>query len=375
MPPRARPGAKPGAKRIASSRARQRGAKSFAARVPPVDRIAVPAKSPAPAVSFVTIDENAAGQRLDNFLLNQLRGVPKSHVYRIVRAGEVRVNKGRADVAYRLELQDVVRIPPVRMDDAKAKPSMEAAFRAFSAGAPASARGLPLDILFEDDALLAINKPAGMAVHGGSGISFGVIEAMRALRPEAKFLELVHRIDRETSGVLLLAKKRSALTAMHAMLRGEGVARVEKHYYALVTGAWPDQRRNIRIKLTKYVTASGERRVSPDEDDGQESHTIVTRVEQFPGATLLDCEIKTGRTHQIRVHLSSLGFPLIGDDKYGDFKLNKHVAAVRHGGLKRMFLHARSMVFSHPLNGNVMTIEAPLAKDLTRYLDFLRAIS
>ena len=245
MPPRARPGAKPGAKRIASSRARQCGAKSFAARVPPVDRIAVPAKSPAPVVSFVTIDENAVGQRLDNFLMNQLRGVPKSHVYRIVRAGEVRVNKGRADVAYRLELQDVVRIPPVRMDDAKANPSMEAASRAFSAGAQASAGSLSLDILFEDDALLAINKPAGMAVHGGSGISFGVIEALRALRPEAKFLELVHRIDRETSGVLLLAKKRSALTAMHAMLRGEGVARVEKHYYALVTGAWQIGRAHV----------------------------------------------------------------------------------------------------------------------------------
>ena len=412
MPPRA----KPGAKRSASPHASHSGAKTPATQVSAVDRIARPAKSPAPTVSFVVIDENAAGQRLDNFLLNQLRGVPKSHVYRIVRAGEVRVNKGRADVAYRLALADVVRIPPVRMDASKAKPSMEAASRAFLSEKPESARGValenfsklsragqvrseertrtqctastagtklaraigyekfPVDILFEDEALLAINKPAGMAVHGGSGISFGVIEALRALRPEAKFLELVHRIDRETSGVLLLAKKRSALTAMHAMLRGEGPARVEKHYYALVTGAWPDQRRNIRTKLSKYLTDSGERRVSPDEEDGQESHTIVSRVERFPGATLLDCEIRTGRTHQIRVHLASLGYPLIGDDKYGDFKLNKHVAAVRNGGLKRMFLHACSMAFSHPLNGNAMTIDAPLARDLTRYLEFLRAI-
>ncbi|MBL8522406.1 MAG: RluA family pseudouridine synthase [Betaproteobacteria bacterium] len=333
-----------------------------------------PVESMAKAVTFQTVDENSAGQRLDNFLLNHLKGVPKSHVYRIVRAGEVRVNKGRADVAYRLELDDVVRIPPVRIAEAKPNPSAGAVSKAFSAGKPIPARGSSLDILFEDDALLAINKPAGMAVHGGSGISFGVIEGLRALRPDAKFLELVHRIDRETSGILLIAKKRSALTAMHAMLRGDTGDAIDKHYYAMVKGNWPDARRHVRTKLTKYVTASGERRVSADEDDGQESHTIVTRVEQLPGATLLDCEIKTGRTHQIRVHLSSLGFPIIGDDKYGDFALNKHAAAAKNGGLKRMFLHARLMSFAHPLNGNKMTIEAPLPKDLNRYIDYLRNI-
>ena len=212
----------------------------------------------AAAASFVTVDDNSVGQRLDNFLATLLKGVPKSHVYRIVRSGEVRVNKGRIDAAYRLKLDDIVRIPPVRTIEKTANPSIDEAFRAFSAGKADNTRGLALDILFEDDALLAINKPAGMAVHGGSGISFGVIEALRALRPEAKFIELVHRIDRDTSGVLLIAKKRSALTALHAMLRGETSQRVEKHYNALVKGHWLDERRHIRTRLTKQVTASGE---------------------------------------------------------------------------------------------------------------------
>jgi 23S rRNA pseudouridine955/2504/2580 synthase len=322
----------------------------------------------AKAVTFATIDEASAGQRLDNFLLNKLKGVPKGHVYRIVRAGEVRVNKGRADVAYRLEMNDLVRIPPIRISTPAANPSIDAASRAFSAGKPHQSLG----VLFEDDALLAIDKPAGMAVHGGSGLSFGVIEALRAMRPNAKFLELVHRIDRETSGVLLIAKKRSALTTLHAALRGESGQRIEKRYWALVKGAWPEQRRHIRTRLSKFVTASGERRVAVDDDDGQESHTIVVRGECLTDATLLDCEIKTGRTHQIRVHLASMGFPIIGDDKYGDFAHNKRIAAVRNGGLKRMFLHARLMAFPHPVSGERLLIEAPLAPDLQRYLAHLR---
>ena len=326
----------------------------------------------AAAASFVIVDDSSAGQRLDNFLATHLKGVPKSHVYRIVRSGEVRVNKGRVDAAYRLEMDDLVRIPPVRIAVKSQNPSIDAASRAFLAGKAGNTRGLALDILHEDDALLAINKPAGMAVHGGSGISFGVIEGLRVIRPEAKFLELVHRIDRETSGVLLIAKKRIALTAMHALLRGESTQRIEKRYYALVKGNWPDERRHIRTRLAKYVTVAGERRVAVDEDEGQESHTIVTRVEKLAGATLLDCEIRTGRTHQIRVHLGSTGFPIIGDDKYGDFALNKQVAAVRHGGLKRMFLHARLMAFPHPQTGEKMVIEAPLSADLEKYLDYLR---
>ena len=324
-------------------------------------------QDPFAAASMVTIDDASVGQRIDNFLVTLLKGVPKSHVYRIVRSGEVRVNKGRVAADYRLLDGDIVRVPPVKTAEQKPSPSIGAASQAFSSG-----KARPdLDLLFEDDSLLAINKPAGLAVHGGSGISFGVIEALRALRPEAKFLELVHRIDRETSGVLLIAKKRSALVALHAMLRGDSGDRVEKHYTALVQGTWPDERRHVRVKLTKHVTATGERRVSVDEDDGQESHTIVTRQQILLGATLLDCEIRTGRTHQIRVHLAHLGHPIIGDDKYGDFALNKHVAAVKNGGLKRMFLHARSMAFRHPNKDANVVIDAPLAADLRRYLDHL----
>ena len=325
---------------------------------------------PFAAASMVTIDDASVGQRLDNFLVTLLKGVPKSHVYRIVRSGEVRVNKGRVAADYRLADGDIVRVPPVKTAVSKPNPSMGAASQAFSVGKARPA----LSLLFEDDALLAINKPAGLAVHGGSGISFGVIEALRALRPEAKFLELVHRIDRETSGVLLIAKKRSALTALHAMLRGDTADRIDKHYCALVKGTWPDERRHVRVKLVKHVTANGERRVSVDEDDGQESHTIVTRKELLPGATLLDCEIKTGRTHQIRVHLAHLGFPIAGDDKYGDFALNKQLAKRgRKSGLGRMFLHARTAVVMHPVSGERLCLEAPLANDLQTFLDTLDA--
>ncbi len=324
----------------------------------------------ADAVSMVTIDEANGGQRLDNFLAAKLKGVPKSHIYRIVRSGEVRVNKGRAEVDYRLVEGDVVRIPPVRT--ATPNPSTGAAFEAKMAEKTRQSLG----ILFEDEALIAIDKPAGLAVHGGSGVSFGVIEALRAQRPEAKFLELVHRLDRETSGVLLVAKKRSALTAMHAMLRGDdgGGARMQKHYYALVKGDWPDEKRHVRLKLAKYTNLAGEKRVSVDEDEGQDAHTVVTRVERLGMATLLDCDIRTGRTHQIRVHLAHLGFPIIGDDKYGDFALNKVAQALKNGGLKRMFLHARLIRFAHPLTGATLTIESPQPPDLMRYLAFLRSV-
>jgi 23S rRNA pseudouridine955/2504/2580 synthase len=331
----------------------------------------------APKVVLVTIDEAHAGQRIDNFLIGHLKGVPKSHVYRILRSGEVRVNKGRIDQTYKLQDGDVVRVPPVRVADVKASAREDGNLQA---KIPQSARQ-SLRFIFEDDALLAIDKPAGMAVHGGSGISMGVIETLRALRPEAKFLELVHRLDRETSGVLLIAKKRASLVAMHAMLRGEvngAAGRIEKHYFALVKGDWTEAKRHVRIKLAKYVTQAGERRVAVDEDDGQESHTIFTRLSPHgtdengnTSATLLDCDIRTGRTHQIRVHLASVGFPILGDDKYGDFALNKKIAAVKSGGLKRMFLHARSIAFAHPITGERLTIEAPLSPELARYVQFL----
>ena len=337
--------------------------------MPPAAKSTFTLPAPLNAVEMVTIDDSHAGQRIDNFLLGRLKGVPKSHVYRILRSGEVRVNRGRIDQTYRLAIDDVVRIPPVRMDKIEKPNNGEA----FQAKLPQSARP-DWRFIFEDDALLAINKPAGMAVHGGSGISLGVIEALRQSRPEAKFLELVHRLDRETSGVLLIAKKRSALTAMHAMLRGETQTRIEKHYYAMVQGVWPHAHKSVRIKLAKYVTAAGERRVAVDEEDGQESHTIFTRLKTYAGAALLDCDIRTGRTHQIRVHLASLGYPIIGDDKYGDFALNKFVAAVKNGGLKRMFLHAHTMRFAHPLTGEKLSIEAPLPADLLRFQQFQESI-
>ncbi len=316
------------------------------------------------AVTYLTIDDTVEGQRVDNFLLTHLKRVPQSHIYRILRSGEVRINKGRIAADYRLQAGDVLRIPPVRI--AVARPDEQ----------PASARmhqrGIRFEILYEDEALLALNKPAGMAVHGGSGISLGVIEALRQIRPEARFLELVHRLDRETSGVLLLAKKRSALTILHAQLRGEAKTRADKRYIALVKGQWPDEKRHVRLRLAKYVIANGERRVAVDEDNGVEAHTVFSRMENFADATLLEADIRTGRTHQIRVHLTHLGFPILGDDKYGDFPLNKSIAAARNGGLKRMFLHAHFFATQHPLTGLHLEIRAPLPSDLEHYLHYLR---
>jgi 23S rRNA pseudouridine955/2504/2580 synthase len=308
-------------------------------------------------VSYLTVGSEEAGQRLDNYLLKHLKGVPKSLVYRIVRSGEVRVNKGRADVTYRIVEGDLIRVPPVRVAEPNAKPS------------PATmARGPELPILFEDEALLVIDKPAGLAVHGGSGVSFGVIEQLRAQRPQAKFLELVHRLDRETSGILLIAKKRSALVAMHEMLRND--RGMDKRYLALVQGQFPDARRHVRFKLQKYVTADGERRVAVT-PDGQESHTVFNRRARYAAATLLECELKTGRTHQIRVHCAQSGFPILGDDKYGDFALNKRLP---REGLKRMFLHAWRLTLNHPLNNTPLKLEAPLPTELQAYLDTLEAI-
>lgn len=305
-------------------------------------------------VSYLTVDGEDAGQRLDNFLMKRLKGAPKSLIYRIVRSGEVRVNKGRADVTYRILAGDQIRIPPIRLAEPGDKPN-----------AAAAARGPALPILFEDEALLVIDKPAGLAVHGGSGVSFGVIEQLRAQRPQAKFLELVHRLDRETSGVLLVAKKRSALVAMHEMLRDD--RSLDKRYLTLVAGVFPDKRRHVRFKLQKYVTADGERRVNVT-PDGQESHTVLNRLQSFSNATLLECELKTGRTHQIRVHCAQSGFPILGDDKYGDFALNKQLPKQ---GLKRMFLHAWRVGLKHPLTGTPMQLEAPLPAELQHYMDSL----
>ncbi|KXS32114.1 MAG: Pseudouridine synthase [Candidatus Gallionella acididurans] len=311
------------------------------------------------SVSFVEIDESGEAQRIDNFLFKHLKGVPKSHVYRILR-GEVRVNKKRIDQTYRLKLGDLLRIPPIRVAE---KHEIE------EVHIPA----VEFPILYEDDALVVVNKPSGVAVHGGSGVSFGVIEQMRRARPQAKFLELVHRLDRETSGVLLLAKKRSALTAMHEIMR-EGNS--DKRYFALVLGQWKNARQHVKLPLHKFDTTKGEKRVMVRED-GQESHTIFALQKNWApqdgqfGFSLLEAQLKTGRTHQIRVHLSHLGFPIAGDDKYGDFACNK---VLMKQGLKRMFLHAHSIAFTHPLTGEAMRLVAPLPKELESFIAKLDAV-
>ncbi len=300
----------------------------------------------------VLIDEASAGQRIDNFLLRHAKGVPKSHIYRILRGGEVRVNGRRVQQTYRLLEGDEVRIPPLRV----AQPT---------ASAPAPA-GKPLPVVWEDDALVVVDKPAGKAVHGGSGVSYGVIEQLRSQRPQARMLELAHRLDRETSGLLIIAKKRSALTALHDMMR-EG--RSEKRYLTLVPGRWLNPLQHIKVPLFKYLTAEGERRVRVSAE-GKPSHSVVRLVRRWRRFSLLEVELKTGRTHQIRVHLAHLGFPLCGDDKYGDFALNRQLQGE---GLKRMFLHAASLRFAHPLTAAALDLHAPLPDDLQQFIDYLDA--
>lgn len=308
------------------------------------------AEGAAPAVARVRIDDGDAGQRIDNYLLRVCKGVPKSHVYRILRSGEVRVNGRRIGPTYRLAEGDEVRIPPIRI-----------AQRESTAPVPA---GAALPVVYEDDALVVVNKPSGKAVHGGSGISYGVIEQLRAQRPDARMLELAHRLDRETSGLLIIAKKRSALKALHDMQRNGSI---EKRYFTLVAGEWLNRLQHVKLPLFKYLQADGERRVRVS-DEGKPSHSIVRLVRGYGRFSLLEVELKTGRTHQIRVHLTHLGFPLAGDDKYGDFALNK---SLEGEGLKRMFLHAAKLKFAHPLTGEVLDLEAPLPPELQDYLDRL----
>jgi 23S rRNA pseudouridine955/2504/2580 synthase len=318
----------------------------------------------APQVLHLTVDEDTAGQRLDNFLFRHLKGVPKTHVYRIIRSGEVRLNKGRVGAEYKLTAGDVVRVPPVRVSTEPEGSSV----------AHAPAREFP--VLFEDDAFLAIHKPAGVAVHGGSGVSSGVIEQLRQARPQARCLELVHRLDRETSGVLLIAKKRSALRQLQDQFRERATG---KTYLALVKGAWPANRKVLNQPLHKYLLPDGERRVKvvdATHPDGMPSVTLVqvaalvadpavVGVAPNPGCSLLKVAIKTGRTHQIRVHLSHAGHVIAGDDKYGDFEWNR---ALIKAGHKRMFLHAWRLVFSHPVTLHSMELLAPLPLELVKML-------
>ncbi|MBP7454353.1 MAG: RluA family pseudouridine synthase [Ottowia sp.] len=311
-----------------------------------------------PEVRWLTVDDESAGQRLDNYLLRHLKGVPKTHVYRIIRSGEVRVNKARANADTRVATGDVVRLPPVRVAEPKPTDGPQAA----------PAREFPA--LLEDDWVLAIDKPAGVAVHGGSGVSFGVIEQLRRARPMARTLELVHRLDRETSGILLVAKKRSALKHLQDQFRERETG---KTYLALVLGDWPDRLRVIDAPLLKYTVpggvGEGERRVkvvAKDDPDGMRAITLVKVRQRLPGFTLLEVTIKTGRTHQIRVHLAAQGHPIAGDEKYGDFERNK---ALQRQGLKRMFLHAWRLQFSHPGTGERVELLAPLPSALQSFID------
>ena len=319
----------------------------------------------------MTVDEDSAGQRLDNFLVRHLKGVPKTHIYRIIRSGEVRINKGRANADTRITAGDVVRLPPVRVSERAADKAQVMA----SGGVPAPAKDFP--ILFEDETFLAINKPAGIAVHGGSGISFGVIEQLRMARPNTTFLELVHRLDRETSGILLVAKKRSALKNLQDQFRERETG---KTYLALVVGQWPVNKKVLDKSLHKYLLPNGERRVkvvAKDDPDAMPSLTLV-KVREISGAapgasasgySLLEVTIKTGRTHQIRVHLASEGMPIAGDDKYGDFDLNKVLAKAEQGvPLKRMFLHAWRFQCRHPTTGKKVELQCELPLDLSQFL-------
>jgi 23S rRNA pseudouridine955/2504/2580 synthase len=316
--------------------------------------------SPVSPVSYVEAQEGDDGQRLDNFLLRTLGAVPRSLVYRILRTGQVRVNGRRAKPAYRLVAGDKVRLPPLqgagRKQDSDASKAPSKSLRDFVAGA----------VVHEDRDLIVVNKPAGVAVHGGSGVSFGVIEALRAVHPELKELELVHRLDRETSGCLLIAKRRAVLRDLHAQLRER---KVEKRYLTLVAGKWPFGAKTIDLPLKTNLKQGGERVVRVH-SEGQQAVTTFKPIEQFGKiATLLDVDLGTGRTHQIRVHAAHAGYPVAGDEKYGDREKD---AKLKEYGLTRMFLHAASLTFRRA--DELFTVTAPLPPELETVLQKLRAI-
>ncbi|WP_434778657.1 RluA family pseudouridine synthase [Neisseria sp. Ec49-e6-T10] len=303
-------------------------------------------------VNFLSITSEDEGQRLDNFLFRVLKGVPKSHIYRIIRSGEVRLNKKRAKVTDRLNNGDEIRIPPIRIahktDTQKFIPN-----RQFS-------------VVYEDDFLLVIDKPAGVAVHGGSGVNFGVIEQLRKNRPQARYLELVHRLDRETSGLLMIAKKRSTLVKLHEYLRQHTP---KKEYIALGVGQWNPSDKHVKLPLFKFQNTQGEKFVKVDQNKGQYAHTVFEPMTSFDDFTLLNITLKTGRTHQIRVHMQALGHPIAHDEKYGDFELNKQL---EKQGLKRMFLHAHSLTLPHPVSGEEVVFHAPLPQELLDFLETLK---
>ncbi len=313
------------------------------------------------SVSLITVAEHEAGQRLDNYLIKILKGVPKSHIHRIIRAGEVRLNKKRCKPDSRIQTGDLLRIPPVRT--AEKQRSSENRAQAVPAR--------EFTIIYEDDALLVIDKPAGIAVHGGSGVSFGVIEQIRRARPETRYLELVHRLDKDTSGLLMIAKKRSALVKLHEAIRND---HPKKIYLALGVGKLPNDSFHVKLPLFKYTGAQGEKMVRVSED-GQSAHTVFRVLNRFSDdllhqvglshLTLVQATLKTGRTHQIRVHLQSQQCPIAGDERYGDYQANKRLQKL---GLKRMFLHAAELHLDHPLTGEKLILKAPLPQDLAQFV-------
>ena len=312
------------------------------------------------SVSLITVAEHEAGQRLDNYLIKILKGVPKSHIHRIIRAGEVRLNKKRCKPDSRIQTGDLLRIPPVRT--AEKQRSSENRAQAVPAR--------EFTIIYEDDALLVIDKPAGIAVHGGSGVSFGVIEQIRRARPEARYLELVHRLDKDTSGLLMIAKKRSALVKLHEAIRND---HPKKIYLALGVGKLPNDSFHVKLPLFKYTGAQGEKLVRVSED-GQSAHTVFRVLNRFSDGllhqaglshlTLVEATLKTGRTHQIRVHLQSQHCPIAGDERYGDYQANKRLQKL---GLKRMFLHASELHLDHPLTGEKLVLKADLPQELQQF--------
>lgn len=303
---------------------------------------------------ILTVDHNAAGQRLDNYLIREIRGVPRARLYRALRKGEVRVNKGRVRADYRLVMGDLVRIPPLHQPDPAAPISVPRQ----------QIEQIGRHIVYEDDNLLVIDKPSGLAVHGGSGLSFGLIECLRQIRPEERYLELVHRLDRDTSGLILIAKRAPVLRELHRQLREK---HVDKRYLALVAGNWPKAVRVVDAPLEKNVLQSGERMVRVSRE-GKRAVTEFTVVERLRDATLMEARPITGRTHQIRVHAQYMGFPLLGDDKYAD---DRTAGLARQLGLKRLFLHASSLQFSLPGSGE-FSLCAPLDNSLEIILEKIR---
>ena len=311
----------------------------------------LPAGQVQKGVQWVTVDEDMAGQRVDNFLLARLRGVPKSIVYRIVRKGEVRVNKGRVRPDSRLQAGDVVRIPPIVQKSKPESPTPGDRVQSVMEAA----------VVFENDDMLVVNKPSGIAVHGGSGLSFGLIEVLRSARPQAKFLELVHRLDRDTSGLVMVAKKRSALRFLQDELRHK---RIRKHYHALVAGTWPAGIGRVDEPLLRYEMPNGERRVKVSAE-GKESLTLFRCLQQYQGYSLVQASPVTGRTHQIRVHSAWAGHPIAGDDKYMD---DASLKAFRAIGGQRLMLHARALEFTLPGSDEAMRLEAPYDEPFAKVL-------